>query len=362
MTFPLKVADITSYLADTGWEQEQNGWNGATSWRYPGDYEILVPAQDNMGDGVRRIRDILHGLCAVEDRPMAEIADDIARPGLDRQLFRTFPHGHDPGYTSLVSGVQAMEGVRSLLGTATRTVLQGPHFAFSGRPPAAVGEVLRAAELGPTRPGSYVIEVRLAADATTRSRKGDQVAARTVLTHLLDAVSAARNAVLTGADDAFDDAVTAGVSADLCQALSHLSPVGQGQPFEITFRWARALPFDAASHVVEFPPTSDSLLRTAATRLRGLNASGPATVTGIVSGLEDDSANGDRWRIKIRGDLSTERAEQSRRATVWVRLADQSTYDRAIVAHQQRRRLTVSGELTSSTGRVELVPDRRPDI
>jgi hypothetical protein len=293
---------------------------------------------------------------------MADIALEISRPHLDRQLFRTFPADHDTGYTSLIAGVQAVEGVRNLLSTAVRTVLQGPHFAFAGRPPAAVGDVLRAAELGSARAGSYVIEVRLPADATARSPRGEEVAGRTVLVHMLEAVSAARNAVLADSPDAFDDSVTAGVSADLCQALSNLSGSGRSEPFEITFRWARAQPLDTPSHVLAFPPTAESLLQAAATRLRGLNASGPATVTGIVAGLHDDPAGGDRWRIKVRGDLRTERVEQSRRAAVWVRLADQATYDRAITAHRERRRITVSGELSSSTGRVELVPGRTPEI
>jgi hypothetical protein len=362
MTTPLKIADIVSYLAETGWEQDSDDWHGASSWRYASDFEVLVPARDGMGDGERRVRDILRCLCAVEDRPTAEIALEISRPHLDRLLFRTFPADHDAGYTSLISGVHAVEGARNLLSTAARTVLQGPHFAFVGRPPAAVGDLLRAAELGSARAGSYIIEVRLATDAPAGSRYGEEVAGRTVVAHVLEAVGAARNAVLVGSPEAFDEAVTAGVSADLCHALSSFSARGRNEPFEITFRWARARPLDTPSHVVAFPPASESLLQAAAARLRGVNASGPATVTGIVSGLEDDSASGDRWRIKIRGDLRTERVEQSRRTTVWVRLADQATYDRAISAHREARRITVSGELSSTTGRVELVPGQRPEI
>jgi len=362
MTTPLKIADIVSYLAETGWERDPEDWHGASSWRYPGDFEVLVPAQDGMGDGERRVREILRWLCAVEGRAVSEIAQEISRPYLDRLLFRTFPKNHDAGYTSLVSGMQAVEGVRKLLATATRTVLQGPHFAFAGRPPAAVGNVLRAVELGSARAGSYVIEVRLPAEVPVQSRQGDPPAGRTVVAHMLEAVGAARNAVLAGSPEAFDEAVTKGVSRDLCQALSSFSTHGRNEPFEITFRWARARPLDTPSHTLAFPPTSESLLQAAAIRLRGLNASGAATVTGIVSGLQDDSASGDRWRIRIRGDLRTEHAEQSRQATVWVRLADQATYDRAITAHRERRRITVSGELSSTTGRVELVPGRRPAI
>ncbi|MFJ7214847.1 hypothetical protein [Amycolatopsis sp. NPDC098790] len=362
MTIPLQIDDIVGYLSETGWERVAEDSHGASSWRHAEDFEVLVPAQDGLRDGERRVRDILRCLRAVEGRPESEIASEISRPHLDRLLFRTFPEDHDAGYTSLASGVQALDGVRSLLATATRTVLQGPHFSFAGRPPAAVGDVLRAAELGAARSGSYVLEVRLAVNEPSGARTTNPPAGRTIVTQMLEAISAARNAVLAGYPEAFDESVTTGVSGDLCRALGDLSARGRDEPFEITFRWARARPLDKPSHVLVFPPTSASLLHAAASRLRGLDASGAATVTGVVSGLEDDSATGDRWRIKIRGDLHTERAEQSRRATVWVRLADQVTYDRAITAHRERRRVTVSGALSSTTGRVELVPGRRLEI
>ncbi|WP_413756226.1 hypothetical protein [Streptomyces sp. MMBL 11-3] len=361
MTIPLKVDDIASYLADTGWERDPQGWRGASVWQHPGDYEVLVPARDGMGDSDRRVREILRCLCALEDRPAGDIALEIARPQLDKQSFRTFPTGHDPGYTSLLLGTQTVLGVRNVLTAAARTVVQGPHFAFSGRPPGVVGDLLRAAELGPSRAGSYVVEIRVAADATARTPSGEQVTGRAVLVQMLEAVSVARAAVAADAPGAFDETVTAGVSADLCKALSELSGSDRGEPFEIGFRWARSRPLDVPSHVVAFPETSGSLLHAAYLRLRDLKATGAATVSGVVEGLHDDPSGNDRWRIRVRGELSTEHAEPVRRA-VWVRLPDQASYDRAITAHRERRVITVMGELSSVTGRVELVPGRGFDI
>lgn len=361
MTIPLKVDDIASYLAESGWERDPLGWRGASVWQHPGDYEVLVPVHDDMGDGDRRIREILRCLSAVEDRPTDEIALEISRPQLDKQFFRTFPANHDSGYTSLLSGVQTVQGIRNILGTAARTVLEGPHFAFAGRAPGAVGDVLRAAELGPSRAGSYIVEVRLAVDVTVRTPSGEDMSGRAVLVQMLEAVSAAQIAVSTDSPAAFDDAVTAGVSADLCKALSDFSGTSRSEPFEIAFRWSRLQPLDAPSHVLVFPENSGSLLQAAAGRLRSLNASGPATVTGLIKGLHDDEAANDRWRIKVRGQLRTKQAEQSRRA-VWIRLPDQATYDRAMIAHRQDRLITAEGELSSTTGRVELVPRRRLEI
>jgi hypothetical protein len=327
MTIQLKVDDIASYLAEAGWERDPDGWNGASFWQYSGEYEILVPAQDGLGDADRRVREILRCLSAVEERPADDIALDISRSQLDKQFFRTFPTGHDSGYTSLPSGLQILRGVRNILSTAARTVLQGPHFAFAGRPPRGVGDVLRAAELGPSRAGSYVIEVRLGTDVTARGPGGETVGGRAVLVQMLEAVSAAQAAVLADRPAAFDETVTAGVSADFCGGLSNLCGSERNEPFEITFRWARSQPLETPLHVVTFPEGSGSLLQAAAGRLHGLDASGPATVTGVVESLHNGSAGDDRWRIKVRGELRTEHVESSRRV-VWVRLGNQAAYDR----------------------------------
>lgn len=355
MTIPLKVEDITSYLAEGGWSRDPQDWRGASVWRHSGDYEVLVPAQDGLGDGDRRLREILRCLSTLEDRAVGDIALEIARPQLDKQLFRTFPAGHDAGYTSLRAGVQVAMGIRNLFNTATRTVVEGPHFVFAGRAPGAVNDLARAAELGSSRAGSYLVELRVAADAATRTEGGEEILGRSVLIQMLESVSAARTAVLEDQSSAFGDVVTAGVSADLCSALSELAGPDHDDPFEIDFRWARSRPLDRRPQAVAFPAGSGGLLRTAAGRLRRLNASGPATVSGVIEGLHDDAAGNDRWRIKVRGELRTEHGQQARQS-VWVRLADESAYNRAFVTHSERRAVTVAGELSSTTGRVELVP------
>ncbi|TDD18323.1 hypothetical protein E1294_24955 [Nonomuraea diastatica] len=50
MTRPLSVADISSYLAMTGWSRQPVIWRGAAVWVHEGDHEILVPGTDDLGD------------------------------------------------------------------------------------------------------------------------------------------------------------------------------------------------------------------------------------------------------------------------------------------------------------------------
>lgn len=354
-TLPLlKVDDIASYLVAKGWHRDPREWHRSSVWSAgPGDYELLLPYRDGLGDGAARIRDILHCLASHEGRSPEEIAAEIAGPLLDSQFFRTRSGDHEPGYTSLVAGADAVAGVLTLLRVVARTTIQGPHYAFAGRYPDAVPEFLRGVELGPTRPGSYVIETRVPA---TPGGDVTGLAGRAVVSQMHEAVQAAHGSLLDGSITAFDDAVTAGVSANLCLALSAFSGDDHDSPFELDFRWAREVPYDQPSGVIAFPPAAGTLLRAAAERLRtGVDVNGPATVSGHVESLHDDAEGHDRWRVRVRGELVTD-AGSSRRS-VWVRLLTQQHYDHALTVHRERLPVRVRGELsTSPTGRVELVP------
>jgi hypothetical protein len=170
VTSALKVADIVGYLADTGWlpapgDRPTDG--RATLWHHSDDFEVLVPARDGMGDAERRIREILRCLADLEERPMADIASEIAFPQLDRQYFRAFTPEHDPGYISLLSGVQTFNAIRALLDVATRTVAVlesvGQYLARSGTKfeeffQPDIEAWIRAAytDLTSRRPGSWV--------------------------------------------------------------------------------------------------------------------------------------------------------------------------------------------------------------
>ena len=355
------VAEVTTYLADAGWSRRSEGWRGASIWAHPEGAEVLVPPRDGMGDADVRLRDILAVLTEVEQRAATDIARDIGSPLVDTQLFRTFPDGQPGGMTTLPAGLEALQGVRDMFGAAARTVLEGPHFAFTGQRPRSVTNLLDRVQLGPAQPGSYVLTVRVPVYGPDRI--GEPVEpvlpfGRQVSFQIHDAVIAVVAATDSGELDAFDGTVTAGVSADLCEALSRLAGPQRRQPLEIGFRWARGLRSEVPPATVRVPEGAGVVLRAAAVRLRQLNVSGEATVSGTVEDLHDDPpGRGDWWRIKVRGELRSD-GKVARRRAIWVRLPDQEAYDAAIAAHSERRPIRVAGELTSTDRRVELVARR----
>jgi hypothetical protein len=218
-----------------------------------------------------------------------------------------------------------------------------------------VTDLLDRVQLGPTRPGSYVLTVRVPVDEPDQIGEPIVPFGRQVALQIHDAVTAIAPAAESGELAAFDSTVMAGVSAELCEALGGLAGPQRRQPFEIGFRWARGLRSELPPATIRLPEGAGMLLHAAAARLRQLDLSREATATGTVEDLHDDLPGGDdRWRIKVRGELRSD-DRVARRRTIWVRLPDQAAYDTAIAAHSEHRRVRAAGVLTSTDGRVELV-------
>jgi hypothetical protein len=177
--------------------------------------------------------------------------------------------------------------------------------------------------------------------------------ARKASIQLLDAAVAVRDAAASGDLAVFDDTVSAGVSAELCEGMHSLAGPNGREPFEIDFRWARGMPADLAPTSVTFPEGSAEIIVAAAHRLRQHSPSGEVIVTGMVESLYDQPAREDRWRIRVRGEVS---GTKGNRRVLWVRLG-QSTYHAALTAHREQHRVRARGALSGAGQRAELIAD-----
>jgi hypothetical protein len=343
----LAVADIRAYLAAQGWSRRPETWRGASIWVRDGAPDVLLPARDGMGDSTARIDDVLAALAAAERRDPDQVARDIGGSHVDVQVYRL------PGAVgSLDDAVTALTAVQTILRSAARTVVEGPRPFFSGGAPKPVRDLLAGTEVVPAGAGGRTLTARVPLGP---DGPGGPFGRRVMrqLHEAFTAISRATATVRPALEQiARADAVRTGVSADLCGGLSDLARLHDGAPLEVGFRWAPALPEEAAG-TVGFAPGSGAVLRAASRRLRQ-GAGLPVVVTGTVETLNDSDSGADRWRVKVRGDI----AGGSGRRTVWVRLPDGAAYERAIGWHRHRTPIRASGALSTVSGRVELTPDR----
>ena len=177
---------------------------------------------------------------------------------------------------------------------------------------------------------------------------------------LHEAITAANAAAAQATLDdltAFDSTVTAGVSANFCLALSVLAGRQLEQAFDISFRSKspgcapgfRRAPFTSAT----VPDKPSGALPSACAR--SASPAPPRWLLSFVESLHDQPETADRWRVKVRGNL-TMRGGTAFGRTISVRLDGQASYDRAMTAHQAQHLVRVRGDL-SVHGRVELVSD-----
>ena len=158
----LSIHDVISYLDTTGWQRQPTEWRGLGVWglAHGAEYEVLVPLDSGFRDDAQRLRDIIHTLVKVEDRPALDIVRDIANPLVDKQEYRTRPPTPS-GTIPLPMAVRALTGITDLLASAARTLKEGVTPSLAGRRPAEVTSFLNGVLLDTTSPGSYVMTARV---------------------------------------------------------------------------------------------------------------------------------------------------------------------------------------------------------
>jgi hypothetical protein len=231
LTAAVTESDVDSYLAATGWAQRPEGWRGAAIWEY-GNSEVLVPPPD-VDDSGLRLRELIGRLAAIEHRDPSDVERDIASPLTDQATYNMSPAGADGATTtpSLAAGARLVEGIRQIVSTAARTVVEGPQLVFAGHAPAPVAHLLRTVCLSTARRPGFGLTIGM-------PHTLDQNLGRLVATQMYDATTAIEESLTEAGGLSLDQIAAAGVSVDFCTALSDLAGDGREEPFQLGFRWA----------------------------------------------------------------------------------------------------------------------------
>lgn len=340
-------AGIIAYLRASGW-REAGSYGQAAIWTQTVDgaeAEVLVPISAELRDYPIRLAELVSTLTTVEQRPAADVLQDLRSPTLDVQYIRMMPDGPS-GSTPLHEGYLAIKGVHDLLLAAATSAVSSerPTVLPSQKPPQAKG-FLDQVRLGQTSRGSYVLRVETPLPLPDIE---PPVSSREVLLHLYQATSAAHDAAHSSRNGdltPFLERVGEGVSANLCEALGDIG--GQRRSsFDIRFAWAPASPLQLDTPAVHFDPPAITALKAGAKFLRKLPVTETATVIGRVVDLHRTPM--DRLgKVQVEGVV--EEAGQRHEGRVTMRLAPRD-YDLAVSAHGTGRPLRVVGELRH-TGR-----------
>jgi hypothetical protein len=337
--------DTAAYLRVRGWKQSKVVPDLYSLWT-KGDpetdgYEVLLPESLSARDLPLRVVELVKALAIAEHRSMEEVVEDLGTPNCDIVRARLKDEG-DRTSLPLESGVEAFRNVYDLL-LAAGCAAWKPRATYGPRKPDEALRFVRDVRLGQTHPGSYVIKVvSPVAPRLTQSalfEVADEPFARRatiVLAQALQAViEGVRKAAAIGKVDALFNAVSRGVSANLCDALAGLGRIGHGVEFDISWAAARPPATSPGEHFA-LPEDAAPYLEETSRWFRQTSVLEDAEFFGIVRELKNVGEDVDR--VTLTGTVNGERR------TV-VALLEGDTRLLATQAFQERLPVTCVGEI-----------------
>lgn len=243
---PLEVA---SYLETQGWKEQRQINDIASVWTLElaqGDnVEILLPLNTEFRDFSARMREVLQNLEIVENRSQLEIINNLNTPLAEIIQISVNNSEIINGSIPIYQGVQLFESARKLMWSAASSAVQPkPYFKGSFR---EVTDYMQKLRLGHTKEGSYVLTIisPLKVDNYQSSDCFERKVTRTLF-QALNIISLAHDQKLSERENVLNEAIEEGVSANLCDALSHMinNDNDPSLSFNLTFSKALAHPYN----------------------------------------------------------------------------------------------------------------------
>lgn len=353
------ATSISHYLRAKGWkrlateEARYSLWatiEGSTS------AELLVPLNQRFADYSLRISELLDTLVRFEARSRLEILEDVQNVTSDVFRFRTDPPVNRPGTIPLDEGVRLVTGARDMI-VAAANAEHEQRLLFT-RPSSEAEEILRSVLFGQTERSSYVVTALVSVPPSLQlslhedlEPVGPDPLERRLGIRLISSLDALADAALEsaakGSADPIREAVQYGVSLNLCRALAG-SHAGSGSvvvsarwaPVRTAPAWAPARPDRPLPALVEF---QQPLLRQVQEVVSTLSAVLPregVRVYGHVEVLKRPVQE------ELFGEILILGFAEDQQRKIRVRLP-RDLYHQAIIAHEEKRLVSVVGRLVS---------------
>lgn len=347
----LVPADVTEMLRLRGWSRVSTLGDIAQRWQKDAD-RVVVPLSPESPDFTLRWSEMLDRLAASFATDQAGVLLAVAKTGSDIAEFSA--SGQIDDSLPLGDASTFIDSVRRAMQASANSALQ-PRSYYGHSLPDAAREHARSVRMGQTRRGSYVVPVisRLPVlqpedldDALLFQDAAYQPFARSAMLKLAGGLVALRDLTEGPTEPTrskITEAVGAGVSSELCEAVAHTLAAESITDLKVTFTWAERLPASSAPKDVRLESDAVPLLRHVAGTLKGEPVVGRQTVVGYVKKLdrgEDDEVG----RITLRV-LDSDKA---RNITLELNDAD---YHVAGEANTERRMVAVTGVLNREPSR-----------
>jgi len=345
---------LAAYARVAGWRKDES--YGAHSDVYVGDAlpEIVVPRTEHLGDYANVVWTLIQAFSEVADQD--ELTTYRSLVTADRDVIRIRVGESDDGSLGLHVGADLVQGAYDMV-LATACSLHDTRSVYRMGANREAVELAESMRLGQTDQGSFVVTLLTPtippATPVLLPDPDDQdaPAIRRLTRRLVEALEATRRELertVSGDESAFNNSVSCGVSANLCEALAQII-----EPFprlDVRASWARTRPMTTPSTIIRFGRADAAVLGEAARGLRERSPKPDMRLHGFVHVLErgeEDTFGTIRLRTEVDGYP---------RSVITV--LDQVDYGRALEAHKARALVVLHGDLECAGQRWRLLNPR----
>ena len=339
------LRSLYAYLASHGWQKiEPYGESGFVFGLESETLELLVPSEV-LSDYRRRIEEILETLSDVEKRDSLAILRDVSMSEYDLIRVR-LPEPAPGGSVPVSDGVSLFQESRNLLLAAACSVSRPQRAYRAGRNQEA-SDYMDTVRFGQTEMGSFIASLlspvppNLVGQADLSTGLPPEPFARRVTRKLVSGLRSAKDAVTLadhGGDiSAFEQNVSQGVSANLCDAIANLLDVENRQSIDLSVSWSLVREPPESRAQIVFNRSDISVLKEASRILRDRQERPNERLDGYVYALA-------RGQTQHRGRVTLKAVVDGAMSSVRVDFAPPD-YSRIAEAHDQRKVVSLEGDL-----------------
>ncbi|MFM0496777.1 hypothetical protein [Paraburkholderia caledonica] len=339
----LSSDQLRAYLQHKQWFEDGKIRSVATIWhRHDNeDAEVVLPFS-YVKDYWQRIRDALASIASFEERAVPEVLNEVKRLFANVITIRVVHDDTNDGTIPINDGVLLIAKAKDLLAAAARS-LYAKRKQFTQSAPKEAKEYLETLLLGQTEVGSYVVNVIAPAQAVA---VGPEVAttiplAQAITSNLLSGLNALEKATAAYGEEGdlgtFDDAVLAGASSNMCDALLGFSGEKRSRTFEITVTAAPTPLFETKPAKFVFNSKHVEALEKATGYYKGDYVLPQRRLTGYITKLS-------RPKNETAGTVIIDSTVGDVERKVKVELMGDD-YHQAVVAHDNSKMVRVEGDV-----------------
>lgn len=351
----LAPSHIEHYLASSGWEEFRRTPGELSIWDKKLDggkkSRVWVPLNRDLGDFEESMSRLIKAISTSEDRSQLELLEDLDTITIGDVVRVKTRDRFNKASTSLLldNGITLLSQAQRMASAAACAAIE-KRAVFPYSRPKRVTEYLRKLRIGQTERGSYLIKLISPVESDVPQkvlldiiRHRDTPFERQVVVSLMQALEALfrisqeafkRNQFYI---DAYQEAVSEGVSANLCEALAIQTITEYYNPVEISVTWSSVL--DAPQYKFQSYSFDEHLMPYISEAGRLLRERNPEEIVlmGRITALRRKKI-GDPKTVTLEGEV------EGRIRSVRITLSEEA-YALAIQAHDKDSVVSVNGVL-----------------